>query len=403
VARVRDLWFDRKRRKTARHPDRGGNKDAKRWLALWIGADSQEHSKAFAKQSDAEKYATVMEADALRGIRYADPRRGAITVREYGEDVFLPSMLHLRPNSADTYAARLHTQIYPLLGNRKMGTITRTDVQSLINALSGRLAPATIRTTHAVLRVMMQSAVDADPQVIPVNPCTRIKVPRPGKRVVEPLPAAAVAALHDTITPRYRVMVALGAGLGLREGEALGLTMARVDFLHRRVHIREQAQRGKLTELKTAASTRTIPADEWVLNEISAHVQRYGAGPGEMIVANRSGGILQRSNFWTYWHRAVTAAGLPEGTRFHDLRHFYASTLIAANLNPKVIQVRLGHATIAETMDTYGHLFPEAGDLGRGAIDSILGQAVAEQERNQQVRLRPRPRSKAHKDGRFYR
>jgi hypothetical protein len=57
---------------------------------------------------------------------------------------------------------------------------------------------------------------------------------------------------------------------------------------------------------------------------------------------------------------------LPKGTRFHDLRHFYASTLIAANLNPKVIQARLGHATITETMDTYGHLFPDAEDLGRG-------------------------------------
>ena len=62
-------------------------------------------------------------------------------------------------------------------------------------------------------------------------------------------------------------------------------------------------------------------------------------------------------------------AQLPAGTRFHDLRHFYASALIAANLNPKIIQARLGHATVAETMDTYGHLFADAEDLGRTAID----------------------------------
>lgn len=74
---------------------------------------------------------------------------------------------------------------------------------------------------------------------------------------------------------------------------------------------------------------------------------------------------------------------LPKGTRFHDLRHFYASTLIAANLNPKVIQARLGHATITETMDTYGHLFPDAEDLGRGAIDAVFAVALAEQGRNQ--------------------
>jgi integrase len=79
---------------------------------------------------------------------------------------------------------------------------------------------------------------------------------------------------------------------------------------------------------------------------------------------------------------AVAAADLPPRTWFHDLRHFYASALIAANLNPKIIQERLGHAMIAETVDTYGHLFPAAEDLGRGAVDDALASALAEQERN---------------------
>jgi integrase len=73
---------------------------------------------------------------------------------------------------------------------------------------------------------------------------------------------------------------------------------------------------------------------------------------------------------------------VPAGTRFHDLRHFYASALIAANLNPKVIQVRLGHATLAETMDTYAHLFADAEDLGRTAVDLALKPVLAEQRRN---------------------
>jgi integrase len=63
---------------------------------------------------------------------------------------------------------------------------------------------------------------------------------------------------------------------------------------------------------------------------------------------------------------------VPTGARFHDLRHFYASSLIRAGLNAKVIQARLGHATIGETMDTYGHLFPDDDDLGRGAFDALF-------------------------------
>ena len=68
----------------------------------------------------------------------------------------------------------------------------------------------------------------------------------------------------------------------------------------------------------------------------------------------------------------MKAAGLPQGTRFHDLRHFYASVLIAAGLNVKVVQSRLGHATAAETLETYAHLWPDDADVGRGAIEAMF-------------------------------
>jgi integrase len=382
MPRVRDLWHDRERRKTARHPGNGGNPRAKRWLAVWAGPDGREATRAFAKQSDAVKWATAMEADALRGIRYADPRRGAITVRDYGESHYLPSLLHLRPNSTATYAAHLRNHVYPAFGGRRIGTITRSDVQSFVTAISARLAPATVETVYAVLRAMMQAAVTDDPQVIPASPCMRVRLPKAERRVVEPLPAASVAALHEAITARHRLMVTLGAGLGLREGEAFGLIVPRVDFLRRRVHVQEQAQGGQFAPLKTEASRRLIPADDWVLSGITAHLQRYGPGPSGVIVTDTAGRIAQRNSFGHCWRAAVKAAGLPPGTRYHDLRHFYASALIAANLNPKVIQARLGHASISETMDTYGHLFPDSEDLGRGAVEAALAEALAEQARN---------------------
>jgi integrase len=265
--------------------------------------------EALAKRGDAEKHATLQEADAQRGIRSADPKRGAIAVREYGESKFLPAMLHLRPNSADTYASHLRNHIYPMLGNRRLGTITRSDVQAFVTVVSGKVAASTTETIYAVLRAMMQHAVDDDPQVIPSNPCTRIKLPKVRKRVVEPLPADAVLALLAAITPRYRVALALGAGPGLREGEAFGLTVTQVDSPRRKVHVLSQAQRGQLgAELKTGASTRAIPADEWVLNEISAHIQRFDTGPSEVIVINRIGKVAQRNSFGYCWRKAVADA-----------------------------------------------------------------------------------------------
>jgi integrase len=256
-------------------------------------------------------------------------------------------------------------------------------MKSAVAALAAVLAPSTVETVFAVMRAMMSAAVDDG--VIPVNPCYRVPLPRVQPREVEPLPAAAVLALADALPRRYRACVPLAAGAGLRFGEATGLTVPRVNFLQRRILVVEQAQNGALAPLKTRASRRTIPADDWVLAEVTAHLQRYGTGPGQVIMSNRAGGLVRRNAFGDIWRATVKAAGLPQGTRYHALRHFYASALIAANLNPKVIQSRLGHATIAETMDIYGHLFPDSEDLGRGAVESALGSVLAEQERNRRA------------------
>ena len=72
------------------------------------------------------------------------------------------------------------------------------------------------------------------------------------------------------------------------------------------------------------------------------------------------------------WRPAVKRAGL-EGVTFHDLRHYYASMLIRHNESVKVVQARLGHATAAETLDTYSHLWPDSEDRTREAVDVVLG------------------------------
>jgi integrase len=64
--------------------------------------------------------------------------------------------------------------------------------------------------------------------------------------------------------------------------------------------------------------------------------------------------------------------GLPAGFRFHDLRHYFASLLIASNLDVKTVQVRLRHASAKTTLDTYGHLWPDSDDSTRAAIDAVM-------------------------------
>lgn len=105
---------------------------------------------------------------------------------------------------------------------------------------------------------------------------------------------------------------------------------------------------------------------------------RFPVGPDGLVFVNEAGAPIRRMRFSVVWRRAVAAAGAPEGTGFHALRHYYASLLIRHGKSVKVVQARLGHASASETLDTYSHLWPDSEDRTRAAVDDVLGaRAVA--------------------------
>jgi integrase len=337
MSRVKDLWLTTDKRQTSKFGH------GKRWLAVWTGLDGGERTKAFVRKSDAERHLVMTEADQLRGL-YVDPRRGAKRVRDYSEEIFLPSLVHLRPNSASTYRSHLRTHVYPLLGDRRIGSLHRSDIKSFVAAKANGLAPSTVETIVSVLRAMLASAVED--RYIAINPAARVQLPQVTPRVLAPLEPAQVLALAGAVPPRYRVGVVLGAGAGLRFGEATGLTVPRAELLRRRIRVLEQAQNGALAPLKTRASRRTVPISDWVIEEIAAHLERFGPGVSDVIMSNADQRIIRRSAFGTMWRSAVASTRtcgkppaetgakpecsdccadpahmLPAGTRFHDLRH----------------------------------------------------------------------------------
>lgn len=113
---------------------------------------------------------------------------------------------------------------------------------------------------------------------------------------------------------------------------------------------------------KTAASVRTVPLPRVVVNSLAAHLAGYPPLGDGFVFTTERGRPLRRTRFSAQaWQPAVAASGLPAGTHFHDLRHFYASLLIRHGESVKVVQARLGHASAAETLDTYS-LWPDSDD-----------------------------------------
>lgn len=108
---------------------------------------------------------------------------------------------------------------------------------------------------------------------------------------------------------------------------------------------------------------------------LAAHLEVHPAGEHGLIFTGPDGTAIRRTTFSDVWRQAVSDSGMPAGTRFHALGHFYASLLIRHGESVKVVQARLGHASAAETLDTYAHLWPDSEDTTRAAIDAVLGSS----------------------------
>jgi integrase len=271
--------------------------------------------------------------------------------------------------------------VYPRIGATSIGRVRPSHVQGLVKAMSADLAPSTVETIYRHVATVFKAAVRD--RLIVRSPCEGIALPKAERdtRVV-PLEVDQVVAVAGAMPERWRSAVWLAAGTGLRQGEVLGLTVDRVDFLRRTVRVDRQlvtAGRGapELGPPKTKASYRDVPLPDSVALDLAEHLRKFPPGGDGLIFTAKDGRPVRRQRIADAWRAAAAAVELPDGAGFHATRHFYASLLIQAGESVKVVQSRLGHASAVETLDTYGHLWPDSEDRTRAAVDAVLGADVA--------------------------
>jgi integrase len=205
--------------------------------------------------------------------------------------------------------------------------------------------------------------------------CEGTRLPKVEKRRITPLTTAQVETLRDTLPVELRAIVTFTAGTGMRQGEVSGLTRDKLRLLGTNPVVVVDRQlltriggRLEFGPLKTHASYRTIPLPEVVVDALNEHLARHQVAD-DGLVFTVDGTPIHRSTFGHVWRPAAVAAGLnaSTGTGMHALRHYYASLLIRFGESVKTVQARLGHASAAETLDTYSHLWPHSDDRTREA------------------------------------
>jgi integrase len=350
------------------------------YRARYRDASGKEHSRHFARKTDAQRWLNEVTASVVTG-QYVDPKGGRVTFRDYAE-LWRVAQVH-RPTSQAHVESVLRRHAYPFLGDKPMSSILPSEIQAWVKRLStgapgaGRkpLAPKTVGVIHSIVSAVFKAAV-RDRRIV-ANPCVGTKLPRVERKRVVPPTTAEVEMLVRLLPDDLRAVVTFCAGTGVRQGECMGLTVDRIDFLRREVHIERQLRaideidRPVFGPPKTDASVRTIPLPQVVVDSLAHHLAHHPAGE-HGLVFTLEGRPITRSPWGHVWRPIARQVGLPWGTGLHSLRHYYASLLIRHGESVKTVQARLGHATAAETLDTYSHLWPDSDDRTREAIDSVM-------------------------------
>lgn len=335
------------------------------WRARYRDTAGKEHARHFARKVDAQRWLDETTAAVVTG-QYVDPKMGRTTVAEYAAK--WESVQVGRSGTARITDNALRLHILPRLGNRPMQSVLRSDVQLMVKSLGQALAPGTVRNVYNTLARMYGAAVDD--RVIASSPCRRIVLPADDDEgEVRPPAPAQVVALVLAVPERYRALLILLAGSGLRIGEALGLQVGDVDFLRRTVRVeRQRMQSGLMGPTKTPKSVRAVPVGQVVIDALAAHVAAHPT-TGDLFTATK-GQPLRYGAWKAVWVGAIAETGLDLTT--HDLRHFYASGLIAGGASVKQVQAVLGHASPVITLKIYSHLWPGDEDRIRSISDATL-------------------------------
>ena len=366
------------------------------WLLRYQAPDGTERSRSFDRRLDAERFGASVEMSKLRG-EWTNPAHARTPYADWIER-WWTTRLDLRPSSRARDESYMRSYILDVFGPIHLGRIEQVDVRAWVADLSARgLAPATVQKAYQVFAKSMAAAVAAD--MIPRSPCRGIALPRIERQEMRFLTPDEIGRLADSIHPRYRALVLVGAYGGLRLGEIAGLRRHRVDLLRGRVDVAEIAVevRGRLFfgPPKTKAGRRSVGLPRTVVRGLESHLATWAAD--DLVFTAPEGGPLRTPTFRRrFWQPAVISSDLPHrfnrgaeaGTckcglpvdsvthdrplRPHDLRHTAVALWIAADANPKEVAVRAGHMSVSFTLDRYGHLFPNHDDRLRARLDEMI-------------------------------
>jgi integrase len=345
---------------------------------------------------EAEKVLARFQTEVEAG-EYIAPEK--MTFAAFTEEWRLKYALkELGAKTFDTYWHYLTKRIIPVFGNMRLDQVKTYHIVKFISELTddgsrqdgkeGQLSQATARYILRVLTNVFARAVDW--KIIKTSPTDSVKKPKMNKTEIKVYDEVEIAALFEALETEpigWRVMIILTLTTGLRRGELVGLEWKHINLEKGTLEVRQTISSFNkgvpvITEPKTEKSNRTISLSNATISELREYKKHIHEqldqvgdawkGDGHFFVfSNYDGKPYYPSTPYLHFREFQKKHGL-RYIRFHDLRHIAATLLISQGVHAKIISERLGHASIATTMNIYGHAMQTADKEAANQYDSIL-------------------------------
>lgn len=324
---------------------------------------------------------------------YVEPSK--LTLAQFFDRWLKHIKANVSPRTHERYEQIATKNICPLLGAKLITKLQPIEISEAYGKAletgrrdgKGGLSP---RTVHHMHRILFSALGQAERwKLIARNPAALLEKrdrPKIERKTVTTIDAATAATVLDTARDqRLFIPLVLGALCGLRRGEIVALRWRSLDLENGRLAVvasTEQTDAGVIREKEAkSGKARTVALPMMAVEELrrwrvaqAEELLKLGVRPDESwhVFTQADGTQMQprslthaMSDFLDQW-----------GITLHGLRHSHASHMLAANVHPKVVQERLGHSSIAVTMDIYSHLMPNMQGEAAAAVDSALRAAI---------------------------
>ena len=341
---------------------------------VFIHHKGRRNSNKVGTKKAAEKARQIIEAQLVIGQPPIEQRKPpAPTLDQYYERFKERYMkAALRESTCVCYGAIFRAHLLPELGNLRLDEIDREKIEDLVYVLMEKnLAKNSIRAILGCLRTILNNAIEK--KIILENPATCTgklysQAPVPHGEIEPLTEEESVLFLKSALEwePRHYPLFLCVLHTGLRSAEVIALQWLDIDWSGKFIEIRRQLVRGKLTTLKTKHGRRRVDLSDDLLSTLAnlkkqcqeEALKRGSNEIPEWVWVNKKGhriaiGPLKINNF----RRVLRKAGL-RGIRFHDLRHTFASLLLARNVPVTYVSRQLGHANPHITFSVYAHWIP---------------------------------------------